>query len=47
MFIYFVVILEGFGIFIEIKREVIDAGILYKFVNNKRVRVKSVFKEEF
>lgn len=45
MFIYFV-ILEGFRVFIEIKREVIDVGIMYKFVNNKRVRVKSVFKEE-
>lgn len=46
MSIYLVVILEGPGIPIETKREVTDAGILYKFVNNKRVRVKSAPKEE-
>nr|XP_034304543.1 trichohyalin isoform X9 [Crassostrea gigas] len=38
---------EGPGIPIETKREVTDAGIMYKFVNNKRVRVKSAPKEEF
>ncbi|XP_034304544.2 trichohyalin isoform X10 [Magallana gigas] len=37
---------EGPGVPIETKREVTDAGIMYKFVNNKRVRVKSAPKEE-